>query len=147
MQWWSVKGPEIIFMTLVTALVIGVSVWQFIVYLNNSLVLAALGWGVILAKVIYNLITYRQSSNARFSDSFPLALFTRYCSFRPSPCPVGSLASVDILTSFPSLSIGTFPNLSTSILVSSPSFSPVYTLLVTLPVRRYGPVVRVIKIM
>lgn len=48
--WWSVKGPEVAFLTFVAALTLGFSLWQGLIYATNGQARAALGGGVVAAK-------------------------------------------------------------------------------------------------
>lgn len=48
--WWSVRGPEVIFLLFVFGLQAGMGIWQLEKYLNYQEVRSTLGWGAILAK-------------------------------------------------------------------------------------------------
>lgn len=44
--WWSVKGPEVLFLTFVVASQLAFGLWQFLYYLlDRDVARAALGWG------------------------------------------------------------------------------------------------------
>lgn len=49
--WWSVRGPEVAFIAFVVALQIAFGLWQFILYLKKPQTRAALGAGVVVAKL------------------------------------------------------------------------------------------------
>ena len=48
--WWSVKGPEVAFLTFVGALTLAFSLWQGLIYATSGEARAALGGGVVAAK-------------------------------------------------------------------------------------------------
>lgn len=48
--WWSVKGPEVAFLTFVSALILAFSLWQGLIYATDGQARAALGGGVVAAK-------------------------------------------------------------------------------------------------
>lgn len=48
--WWSVKGPEVAFLTFVAALILAFSLWQGLIYATDGQARAALGGGVVAAK-------------------------------------------------------------------------------------------------
>lgn len=68
--WWSVKGPEVLFLTFVALLTIGMSLWQGLIYVYNAQARAALGAGVIIAKfsagAIYPLFFFLVLSMSRW---------------------------------------------------------------------------------
>lgn len=48
--WWSVKGPEVAFLTFVAVLTLAFSLWQGLIYATSGQARAALGGGVVAAK-------------------------------------------------------------------------------------------------
>lgn len=48
--YWSVRGPEIVFMALVISMQIAFGTWQLVSYLTEPKYRRAFGWGVVLAK-------------------------------------------------------------------------------------------------
>ena len=72
--YWAVHGPVICFLAFVVALQLAFGLWQMIIYINNSAVRAALGWGVILAKacagVLYPTLFFMLLSMSRHFATF-----------------------------------------------------------------------------
>lgn len=54
--YWAVHGPNIIFLAIVIAFVIAAGLWQCLIYVTNPGARAALGWGVIVAKLSAGVI-------------------------------------------------------------------------------------------
>lgn len=48
--WWSVDGPETLFLCLVVAMQIAFGTWQLVKYLTETQYRHAFGWGIVLAK-------------------------------------------------------------------------------------------------
>lgn len=48
--YWAVHGPEIVFLSVVVAMHLGLGIWQCVKYATGPQYQAALGWGVVLAK-------------------------------------------------------------------------------------------------
>ncbi|QIX01865.1 hypothetical protein AMS68_007382 [Peltaster fructicola] len=71
---WSVDGPKIVFILCVSALTIGLSVWQGVKYINSPDIRAALGWGVIMAKffagALYSITFFLILSMSRVFATF-----------------------------------------------------------------------------
>lgn len=74
--YWAVHGPTILFVTFVVACLLGIGLWQMVIYIQNPAARAALGWGVILAKacagVLYPTLFFMVLSMSR-----PLSTFLR----------------------------------------------------------------------
>lgn len=72
--YWAVHGPVIAFTTFVVALQIAFGLWQGMIYVNNPQARAALGWGVILAKlcagVLYPTLFFMLLSMSRHLQTF-----------------------------------------------------------------------------
>ncbi|OCF78789.1 hypothetical protein I204_00733 [Kwoniella mangroviensis CBS 8886] len=49
-SWWAVKGPEVMFLVMVSASIVGMMIWQSLKYSLDTRYRAAFGWGVVLAK-------------------------------------------------------------------------------------------------
>lgn len=54
--YWAVKGPEIIFLALVVALMIGLGVWHLVKYLTSDQYTSAFGWGIVLSKTCAGIL-------------------------------------------------------------------------------------------
>jgi len=81
--WWSVKGPEVLFLAFVAALILAFSLWQGFIYALSSEARAAFGWGVVVSKfsagALYPTLFFMVLSMSRCvlsSFNFPLANFT-----------------------------------------------------------------------
>lgn len=72
--YWSVHGPVIAFTSFVVALQIAFGLWQGMIYVYNPQARAALGWGVILAKlcagVMYPTLFFMLLSMSRHFATF-----------------------------------------------------------------------------
>ncbi|SMY27133.1 unnamed protein product [Zymoseptoria tritici ST99CH_1A5] len=72
--YWAVHGPNILFIAFVVACMIGIGLWQMIIYIKNPGARAALGWGVILAKaaagVLYPTLVFMLLSMSRHLSTF-----------------------------------------------------------------------------
>ena len=63
--YWSVQGPEIMFIALVVAMQMAFGIWQMVKYIVERQWRRALGWGVVLSKTsagvrMYTLLTHQQ---------------------------------------------------------------------------------------
>jgi dual oxidase len=47
---WSVRGPEVVFILLVTLITIAITVWKMVKYITEPQWRRALGWGVVLSR-------------------------------------------------------------------------------------------------
>lgn len=57
-SWWSVHGPTVLFVALVVALNLAMTIWQCVKYATERQYQAALGWGVIVAKTFAGLLYF-----------------------------------------------------------------------------------------
>ncbi|WVW80688.1 hypothetical protein I302_102674 [Kwoniella bestiolae CBS 10118] len=73
-SWWSVKGPEVLFLGLVVGSILGMMLWQSLKYSLNPKYRAAFGWGVVLAKTcaggLYFTMFYLVLSMSRYFSTF-----------------------------------------------------------------------------
>lgn len=70
--YWSVKGPEILFITLVIAMQIAFGVWQMVKYIVETQWRAALGWGVVLSKTSAGACMLQHSLSGNKTDKFSI---------------------------------------------------------------------------
>lgn len=72
--WWSVKGPEMLFVVFVFLLTLGMALWQFLKYVLSPVTTAAFGWGVCVAKLssgaLYPLFFFLILSMSRWFATF-----------------------------------------------------------------------------
>ncbi|KAK4622043.1 Dual oxidase 1 [Fulvia fulva] len=72
----AVHAPNILFVAFVVACLLGIGLWQMVIYIKNPAARAALGWGVIVAKacagVLYPTLFFMVLSMSR-----PLSTFLR----------------------------------------------------------------------
>ncbi|CZT21970.1 related to NADPH oxidase homolog 1 [Ramularia collo-cygni] len=72
--YWAVHGPNIIFLAIVVAFIIAAGLWQCLIYVTNPGARAALGWGIIVAKlsagVIYPVMAFMLLSMSRWLSTF-----------------------------------------------------------------------------
>lgn len=72
--YWAVHGPNIIFLAIVIAFIIAAGLWQCLIYVTNPGARAALGWGVIVAKlcagIIYPVMGFMLLSMSRWLSTF-----------------------------------------------------------------------------
>lgn len=72
--YWAVHGPMYCFMAFVIALQIAFGLWQFLKYLRSPAIRAALGWGVVVAKlaagVLYPTLFFMLLSMSRHFSTF-----------------------------------------------------------------------------
>ncbi|KXS98697.1 hypothetical protein AC578_1255 [Pseudocercospora eumusae] len=72
--YWAVHGPNIVFIAMVVALVLAIMLWQGGIYIVNQEARAALGWGVIMAKLnagaIYPTFAFMLLSMSRHLSTF-----------------------------------------------------------------------------
>jgi respiratory burst oxidase len=72
--YWAVHGPNIVFVGFVIAFIIAIGLWQGMIYVTNPGARAALGWGVIVAKLsagaIYPIFFFMLLSMSRHLSTF-----------------------------------------------------------------------------
>lgn len=72
--YWAVHGPNIIFLAVVAAFIVAAGLWQCLLYATNPAARAALGWGIIVAKlcagVIYPTMGFMLLSMSRYLSTF-----------------------------------------------------------------------------
>lgn len=93
--YWAVHGPNYIFCGVVVALILAIGLWQGGIYITNQPARAALGWGVIMAKLNAGAI-YPTMVMMLLSMSRPLSTFLRGKSYYLSVswanhCSLGAL--------------------------------------------------------
>ena len=73
-SWWSVHGPEVMFIALVVAMHLAFGIWQLVKYVTQPQWRAALGWGVVLAKtcagLLYSTFFFLLLSMCRYFSTF-----------------------------------------------------------------------------
>ncbi|WVQ63458.1 uncharacterized protein L199_001611 [Kwoniella botswanensis] len=73
-SWWAVKGPEVMFLVIVSASIVGMMLWQSLKYSLDPDYRAAFGWGVVLAKTcaggLYFTMFFLISSMSRYFSTF-----------------------------------------------------------------------------
>ncbi|KAJ5818996.1 hypothetical protein N7474_004587 [Penicillium riverlandense] len=47
---WSVRGPEVMFVLFVTSITVAITVWKMVIYIAEPQWRRALGWGVVLSR-------------------------------------------------------------------------------------------------
>lgn len=72
--YWAVHGPNIIFLAIVIAFIVAAGLWQCMIYVTNPGARAALGWGIIVAKlcagIIYPVMGFMLLSMSRWLSTF-----------------------------------------------------------------------------
>lgn len=72
--YWAVHGPNIIFLAIVIAFIVAAGLWQCLIYVTNPGARAALGWGIIMAKLaagtIYPIMGFMLLSMSRWLSTF-----------------------------------------------------------------------------
>ena len=53
--YWAVRGPTLVFLTLVVSLQIAFSVWMFVKYYTGPKYRTALGWGVVMVSNLHSI--------------------------------------------------------------------------------------------
>jgi respiratory burst oxidase len=71
---WAVYNHNVLFLTFVVAFILGISLWQLLIYALSGEARAALGWGVIVAKgsagAIYPIFIFMLLSMSRHLQTF-----------------------------------------------------------------------------
>lgn len=85
--WWSVKGPEVAFLTFVAGLTLAFSLWQGMIFATDSQARAALGGGAVAAKfsagALYPVFFFMILSMSRWfatlcRESYTVSLFINW---------------------------------------------------------------------
>ncbi|WWC98405.1 hypothetical protein V866_005296 [Kwoniella sp. B9012] len=73
-SWWAVKGPEVMFLVMVSASIVGMMIWQSLKYSLDTRYRAAFGWGVVVAKTcaggLYFTMFFLILSMSRYFSTF-----------------------------------------------------------------------------
>merc|ERR1712225_195050 len=72
--WWSVRGPEVLFVGMVVGMQIAFGTWQCVKYVTQMQYRHAFGWGVVMAKtaagVLYPTLFFLILSMSRYISTF-----------------------------------------------------------------------------
>ncbi|WVR06404.1 hypothetical protein IAU60_003435 [Kwoniella sp. DSM 27419] len=73
-SYWSVRGPEIVFIALVVSMTLAFALWQMIKYITQTQYRAGFGWGVVMAKTcagaLYSVFFFLILSMSRYFSTF-----------------------------------------------------------------------------